>query len=284
MPGGPAPPRRSGLIVRRLILPLFLISAAGYGLAGSFIQTSPTTVEMSLGAGRVKKGRITVFNPRPTETLVDVQVVDGWKQQTGQSTLPPDRWFDLKIPKNFVLPPHGQRTLKYRVKAPADFQGETMAYIYFRLPADRKAGGVGIQLGYAVPFYMAVRGTEKIALKLEKLASYPLADGGRRFGVTLSSEGNVHVRPRIEVVVLSEEGLELERTSLEHGPPIYPGRTREIYGKWEGAGPAPGRYRARVDVSFTPLGGETRTLSGDYDLMIGTNGPVFSPREGLATP
>lgn len=264
--------------MRRFLLSMVILAEAGRCLAGSFIQTSPTTVEMSLAAGRVKKGRITVFNPRPTETLVDVSVVDGWKQQTGQSALAPDLWFDLKIKKTFVLPPNGQRVLKYRVKVPSDFKGETMAFVYFRLPPDRKGGGVGIQLGYAVPFYMAVRGTEELSLTLDKLAAYPLGDGGWRYGATLSSKGNVHVRPRVEVTLFNEDGLELDRTALEHGPPIYPGRTRELYGKCALGDRTPGRYKARVDVTFAPLGGKDQSLRGDFDLVIGANGPVFTPR------
>lgn len=270
--------------MHRTILALYLVVAAVPGFAGSFIQANPTTVEMSLAPGRVKKGRITVINPRPNETLVEVQVLDGWKQQTGLSTIPPESWFFLKIPKHFVLPPNGQRSLKYRIRAPQDFTGETMAFVYFRLPPDRTKGGMGIQMGYAVPFYMAVRGTEQLTLKLEKLASYPLPGGERRYGVTLGAEGNVHVRPRIQVVLFNEDGLELERTPLEFGPPIYPGRSREIYGKWNYSARAPGRYRARVEVSFAPLGGESRTLAGDYDLTIGVAGPVFAPRDGNATP
>lgn len=283
-PGGDHAPRRSGVIVRRLF-PLFLLTiGAVSGFAGSFIQTNPTTVEMSLGAGRAKKGRITVFNPRSTETTIEVSVVDGWKQQTGKSTLSPDQWFHLKLPKQFVVPANGQRSLRYRVRAPADFQGETMAFVYFRLPPDRKGGGVGIQLGYAVPFYMAVRGTEKLTMKLDKLSAYPLGGGGWRYGVTLSSDGNVHVRPRIEVTLFNEDGLELDRTPLEHGPPIYPGRSREIYGKCALGDRAPGRYKARVDVNFAPLGGGNQTLRGEYDLLIGPAGPVFSPSAGVTKP
>jgi len=261
---------------RASIIAGFLLTAVGG--AASFIQVTPATVEMSVAPGRVKKGRIVVRNPRPVASLVQVELADGWAQETGQASLPHSEWFSLRVPKNFVIPAHGERVLKYRIKCPPQFSGETMAYVFFRLPPETARGGMSIQMGHAIPFYLSARGSERVELSITELAGRRAPQGALDLTVTLASEGNVHVRPRGEFTVLNHEGLELEKIPLAYGPPIFPGKTKQFYGKSEGARWSPGRYTLRVDVSYGALGQTPRTLVGEIRVRVTPDGDVLPDR------
>lgn len=262
--------------MRRVMTIGGLLLATVAGAWGSFVQVSPATVEMSVTPGRAKKGRIVVRNPRPVESLIEVEVADGWRQETGQPSLPPAEWFSIRIPRNFVIPANGERSLKYTVKVPPGFQGETMAYVFFRLPPTAARGGMNIQMGHAIPFYMSARGTENVELTIKELSGRRSPNGSLDFTVSLESQGNVHVRPKGNFTVFNHEGLELEKAPLAYGSPVFPGKIKQFFGKSEGVRWSPGRYTLRVDIFYAPLGQTPRSLSGESRLRIDSDGNVLA--------
>jgi hypothetical protein len=278
--GGHCPPARGGFQMRRAMTIGGLLLATVAGAWGSFVQVSPATVEMSVTPGRAKKGRIVVRNPRPVESLIEVEVTDGWRQETGQPSLPPGEWFSIRVPKNFVIPANGERSLKYTVRVPPGFQGETMAYVFFRLPPAAARGGMNIQMGHAIPFYLSARGTERVELSLKELLARRLPDNGLEMTVALASTGNVHVRPKGDLTIHNRDGLEIEKLTLAYGPPIFPGNTKQFFAKSElRRWGAPGDYRVHADIQYQTLGGAPQTLSADFDLLIAADGVSIRVRE-----
>jgi uncharacterized membrane protein len=139
----------------------FALGICSEARANSFLEVSPSMVELTVLPGETRKGKITVRNPGDTEVLVSVDSRDGWKEQSGRSSLPPSLWLTLKIPKKLVLKPKSEKSISYKVKMPMDFSGETMAFVFFSGPSSGGGKALGIQLRQGIPIYVGVKGTEK---------------------------------------------------------------------------------------------------------------------------
>ncbi|MBL0059212.1 MAG: hypothetical protein IPP35_08925 [Elusimicrobia bacterium] len=260
------------------IIGSFLLLAP-LGRASSFVAVSPSVIEFSLAPGKKAKGRIQIQNPLSEPAVITVSVSDGWRQETGSSTLPPEKWLKFKIPKNLILPPLGKTTLFYRVHVPKDFTGETMAHLMFRMPPQKQnQAGMSIQMGHAIPLYLIARGHEKVDLSFSKISASSLENHGLEFIVTLISTGNVHVRPRGDILLSNADGLELERIAIENGPPILPNTTKQFFARSRLNRWVPGNYQAHLDLSYRIIGAELKTLSGDFEVGITSAGIRVVPQ------
>jgi P pilus assembly chaperone PapD len=108
----------------------------GARAAGSFVQVTPSLVEIALVPGKSYSGILSVCNTKSERFTVQVEVSEGWVTETGRPGLPTERWLTLRVPATFTLNPGQTRRIRYRAKAPKDFVGETLAHVFFSFPAE----------------------------------------------------------------------------------------------------------------------------------------------------
>lgn len=91
-----------------------LIAWAIPARSATFLEVTPSVVELVGLPGETLKGQLTVKNAGDTQVLVSVDSRDGWKEQSGTAGLPLADWLFLKNTKKFVLAPKGERKLPDR--------------------------------------------------------------------------------------------------------------------------------------------------------------------------
>ncbi len=262
-----------------LVAFVLVLGFAGPVLAGSFLDIRPGVVELSSPPGRVVKGHFVVNNSADAEVQFDVKVEDGWAQQVGEpSSIPPDQWFFIKIPKKRVIHPNRSKKIPYRIQVPSQLTGEVLVLVFFSgLPQKGPTESVGLRFRHGIPVYLSARGTEKVVLSVLKARGQFAEKGDLAISVSLASEGNAHVRPRGEWVVSDFFGQEVDRLPLDYGRPIFPGSTRDYLARSKRTGSwAPGSYKAKLSVTYGELWGPVQTFEKTFDLQVTENKLVFS--------
>jgi len=248
---------KGGVMLRRVLLGLVVMFAAVYYTPQAHAFTvSPGVIEVSLEPGERSSGRYTVNNPTDKHITIKMSVED-WS--SGQYDREVDKgekdslgWLALK-PNEIKLEPHGSKIVNYEAILPDGAQGEYSAMIYFSAPPEASNGGVAIATRIGNGFYAIAKGTEEINGVIDDIVILNTAPF--RMDVTISNEGNVHVRPRGEVVIW-RKGLFLSDSEkapvkIPFNKPGFPVRPTQNY-----------IYEVRAKNQFEP---------GKYELELRIN-------------
>lgn len=248
---------------------LFL-AMAGILPAGTFLDIRPGVVELSAPAGQTINGHFLISNSAPESLHYIIKVEDGWAQQVGgPSSVSPEEWFFLKLPKNKIIRPNRAKKIPYRIKVPSQLNGEVLALVFFSAPPQAGSGqSVGIQFRHGIPVYLSAKGTEEATLSVKRSMAGFTPEGSLRFSVNLVLEGNAHVRPRGEWVMTDFFGQEIERIPLDYGMPIFPGAGRDYTARSKLDRWASGPYKALLTVTYGELWGAPRRFEKAYAMQV----------------
>lgn len=253
----------------RVLWAIPILWAAGLAQAGGFLEIRPSVVEISATSGKTVKGFLTLRNPRDKPIRIIMEVVDGWVQQIGKpSPVPPSEWLSIKIPKKLVLQPNAEKRIRYKILVPSHLEGEALALVFFSGPPEGGAGNMGIQLRHGIPLYLSAKGTERVELVSSEEKGIMPTPGGLELVITLTSNGNTHVRPRGEWVITDFFGSETERISLAFGTPVFPGAQQQFFARSKRLDWAPGKYTAQLTVTYGDSIGPLQTLKKTFSLDV----------------
>jgi hypothetical protein len=247
-----------------------ILGMAGTLPAGSFLDIQPGMVELSVPAGQTIKGHFLIANPNPEPLQYNIEVEDGWLQQVGKpSSVAPQEWFFLKIPKKRTIRPNGNKKIPYRIKAPSQLNGEVLVLVFYSAPPEPgPSQSVGIQYRHGIPVYLSAKGTEKGTLSVKKSMASFTPEGGVTISVNLGLEGNAHVRPRGEWIITDFFGQEVERIPLDYGMPIFPGAGRDYTARSRRGRWVPGSYKALLSVTYGEQWGALQTFEKTFGLQV----------------
>lgn len=247
---------------------------------GSFLDVTPGFLEISAEPGRMVRGSFKVLNSRDEKVAVSIEVKDGWMEQRGRpSPVPPDEWLSLKIPTKLVLRPGGSKAIPYKIVVPQNLAGEAMALIFFSVPGNQTSGQpMNILLRHGIPIYLSAKGTEQAELSvLHAQATVPLT-GGLELAITLSCDGNTHVRPRGDLRITDTFNQEVETLPLEYGAPVFPGGRGKYHARARRTDWATGHYKALLTVTYGDTFGPLKTLQKSFLLNV-SEGKVVMTEE-----
>lgn len=230
-------------------MPLLVLAAhAAAGGGGLFVN--PLRVEIVAPPGAVYEGRIELRNDGavPMRVAAELRV----EHPAGDDA----EWITTGSEPG-VISPDMQRSVGYRIVVPREARGELRARISFWEDAEA-VGDEPLQVvpRIAVPIYVAVKGTEERAARIE--AVRVVSADPWRAEVVVRNLGNVHIRPRGELKLRDGPGGRVVATMPvnEWGYPVLPGRAVELGAGGDGSGLAPGSYVAETILRFD--GEETR--------------------------
>lgn len=246
------------------------LGMAGILPAGSFLDIRPGIVELSAPAGQTVKGHFLISNSTPEWLHYFIKVEDGWAQQVGHpSSIAPEEWLFLKLPKNKVIRPSRDKKIPYRIQVPSQLNGEVLALVYFSAPPEAgPSPSVGIQFRHGIPVYLSAKGTEKATLSVKRTLAGFTSEGNLTISVNLGLEGNTHVRPRGEWVMTDFFGQEIERMPLDYGMPIFPGAGRDYSARSKRDRWASGPYKAVLSVTYGELWGTPQIFEKAFALQV----------------
>lgn len=216
----------------RILAGVFALVLALPAAASTFLEVTPSVVELSVAPGQETKGEMSVRNPGDTETLVEIDFRDSWAERTGQPGLDPKLWLTLDFPKPFVLKPGQSKRVKYAVNPPADFTGEAMAMVGFSGPTRSEPNQpANVQFRLGVPIYIITQGSDKPALSIKTFGASGKAEGPMEFFIEVKNDGNVHLRPAGRVDVTDKTGKKVFEAEFAFGMPVFPGQTQRYFAK-----------------------------------------------------
>ena len=225
-----------------LVFSLCLLLAAAKSEAG--FGFDPNIVETSAKPGVPHTGSISIRNSSDRSLDVRVQVENWLKRRVQDSELvdiEPDEW--LSIPSSFSIGANETKEVEYEINLPADLEGQLVAMAFFSEAPD-DSGGVTIRTRYGVCIYAAAKGTEELHVDLGS----PRVFEGKRFRITLTNQGNVHLRPEGKVIATDGNGNTYE-ARLRAGSPVHPGQDHSYLAVFDDYLPE-GDYIAQAVISY----------------------------------
>jgi len=229
------------------ILVLFVV-ATGPAFAG--IGVTPTRQEIRLEPGEESQGSYVVYNGADKPVLVKVSCED-WFKLAKNRQINVTSWLEVE-PKEFTLAGHERKEVTYRVKLPEEAVGELVAMIYFGAESTESSM---IHTKFGVSLYVRAKGTDFVEGKITDLSIrqvLPDEPSGPYVQtiVTVTNDGNVHLRPRIRTVVNDKKGSTIADISFPYGWPVYPGHSYPYCGYAMKKELEPGKYIVTATVDY----------------------------------
>ena len=250
----------------------FSLMAFVGNVQADFMGVSPGVIELSVRPGGTAKGKITVTNNGSTPVLLLVE-----SERGGMTGLPilTEEWLRLKFSNKWVVPPHGKKRVGYRVRVPKDLNGEVSAVVFISGGESSAplvgGGGVTMKMRQGITIYLSARGSERAVLSVADFKGAK-RDNGMEFRLNLTVEGNVHVRPKGDILITDQTGAEIERVSVDSGSPVFPGAPPRFFYA-QGATPLlPGTYSALLTLTYGESWGPPLTLEKKYILDVTETG------------
>lgn len=256
-----------------------LIAAAFMVLSGASLGAQPllefglTPPEMELAPapGGTASGVLVVYNKSPRRVRFRVTLEDIYIRPSGAIDVlkPASTTWSVSAmsrvqPAEFDLDPDRQMPVRVSVTVPGDARGGRYGAIVVAPAPVLQATGVRGTISVIVPKLAAkllvpIRGTEVVQGELvDMLAAARLDGAGADIKAVFRNTGNVHVRTRGELTLLTRTGLSLGKMALDDAT-VLPGGVREFRVAW--TKPLdPGTYTVKITFDFggsVLLAGET---------------------------
>ncbi len=194
------------------------------------IMVAPSHIEVYGEKGALREGYFTVFNNGDKEAGITINLRK-WKYTKGNDDLKVSDWLKVE-PIDFIIPPHSKKFVKYSVTIPENLYGEMSAMVGFRL---KGKGSIVQQISIAL--YVRCIETSIIKGEIESVSfvtNYPLMynKSESRFyilKIKLKNLGNVHLRPKGDVVIKDREGNIVSNLKIRYGGVVFPGKEKFYY-------------------------------------------------------
>lgn len=221
-------------VVLAVIGPLTLpVSAA--------VSVSPVTVELTGLPGDTGAGSWRIGNTGGEPVDVAVSAIRYSDYITGNSLAPAPAWLSFS-PDSLALAPGQRSAVHWSLCVPDSLAGEELVMVFF---AEQPRGGGGVQGRIGTAFYLGAAGTLQPALTLQTCRAVRDAQGTLRFHLVIKNEGNVHLRPRGEFLIVDSAGIRVGAAPLEMGLPVLPRNTEMFTTKPVTPRLSPGDYTVR---------------------------------------
>lgn len=173
-------------------------------------------MELRVPAGGQAGGSFTVSNETAGPILVVVEAEA--LTPKGYAPVEPAAWLQLQ-PSSVILQAGESAKVAYAVRVPHDAVGELASEVVFVQHIGTERGGVQVRMGMAL--YVAVAGTERLALSIEQMALHASKDGAQA-QLRIANHGNIHCRPEGMVSLVNANGQPVAQGRLNRGMPIHP--------------------------------------------------------------
>ncbi|MBI2870467.1 MAG: hypothetical protein HYY14_02025 [Candidatus Omnitrophica bacterium] len=249
-------------------LGLIFLSCAQPALA---MKVAPAVVEMYIPPGGEYEGEFEVTNTADAAVVIQASFEDEseWERALvgeGRDAGALKAWLTLKQVE-IALRPGESGKLAYKVAVPKEgVQAELKGHVFFEQRAlEEGEGAVSVvaRIGNAV--YCIIRGTEDIRAKVTEFSFQP---DSQVFRVAIQNEGNVHIRPKGELVITPAGEVGAEGAVVvpvnERGHPLMYQESAPFTIRLDKPLP-PGKYHAKVELVF---GNPVVILKEEMDLTV----------------
>ena len=209
------------------------------------LQVMPSYQIFELEKGKKESGQVTITNTEQEEIQV-TPTTKNWFVLPANKQFKSEDWLST-TEKKFVLQPGESKVIHFTASAPKKAVGELVGMVSLRT---RSASRGTIEFVMSVAVYVAVKGTEKLDVRLSAFTVTPSTDGVSA-GVLLQNTGNVHIRPRGMLKVFNEQSEPLAFFELGKGQPVFPGNTGSFMKSLKEFQLAPGRYVTEIKITDT---------------------------------
>ena len=240
------------------------------GLAYAGIGVKPTITEITVPAARATKGILVVVNSDEETLHVTVEPEDWLKKRTGKDSIPVGDWLTIES-MEFDIEPEEVKRIGYTISPPAGYEGELIAMIFFAASVPME-GAFGITSRFGVSIYAAIEETIILACNIDNIAAKK-DQKGIIFSMDLENQGNVHLRPAGNILILAEDGTEYN-VLIKRGFPVYPGSELNYSIRWNKIDVPPGRYEATMKVDVGKLHNRDKILERKVSFVVGEDGEI----------
>lgn len=261
-------------ILKIILISVILLSTFNYAFAA--ISVEPPLIEISSQAGEVVSGELMVHNYSNQDLKIKAETEYFFKPpKLNDKDLDLNSWLRVE-PKDFMLKASEVKKVNYLIKLPKGFRGETLAQVYFSSDDDlNEKDKVTVKARFGVGLYVAAKNTEILRARISKIDVLS-KDNEINYVVEVENLGNVHLRPKGEIIVQDFKGVEIQRLNTQYGWPVFPKCKYTYDTKWQNVNFTEGKYRAKAIIEYTNPYNQTivKRLSGQIVFTISKDGRV----------
>lgn len=251
-------------------------------LSGEGLTISPPVTETNLKPGEKITKIIRVTNP--TNNLVEVypRVMDfrakgeggepafyDSSDETAKFSL--SKWIIFNQPK-IALTPEQVIEFKYDINVPTTAEpGGHYGVLFFATDPPKNDGdenkvSLGSMIGSLVLVKVPGAITEKGLLENFSVDKYFNLDNNITLTTKISNLGNIHFKPRGEIVIKNAVGREVDRITFnEQGGNVLPDSIRKFENKWKSSKKLAGLYKADIHIIY---GDSEKTLNKSVNFIV----------------
>ena len=243
-----------GKTILWLVLGLSFISYRSY--AG--IGIDPVQVEIQAEKGTENNGNFKIYNTGEKPVKVTTRFED-WLHLG----IEPSSWLNFE-PRECIIEPSSFQEVRYTINIPIVSTGEFMAMAYFcSVEADSNIGA-----DFGIPIYATVKGTEVLDTEVVEIQSEYVNEKGISGNVTLKNNGNVHIRPYVNMHILNEGGKSEAYFGAQFGRPVHVGKDRKFAFAKEDLNLVPGKYKLIATADYGSLYKSDKKAVKEVELIV----------------
>lgn len=255
--------------MKKIILLLILILLPKLSWAA---EVQPAKLELKAPEGKTYNGVLTIVNHKNYDMDI-ILSSSSYRYVFTKNTIFPDdkaklpscqNWIKFEQDKYEVGPGESLR-VNYSIIVPEKIGGEYLASILVdekevstpeitQKPKkqDMPAGRVKIAVTQrlTIPVYLIIEGTEKLAAEIKdfKLIKDNQEQNIVEFQAKLKNTGNIHIRPKGNLIIMNSKGKIVKNISSGEILPIFSGYAQIIPLWWKD--PSPGEYTAVITIDL----------------------------------
>lgn len=218
-----------------VITSLFILAMAVVPTAEAGLSISPARQEIWMASGESKTIEYTVKNTAKKPVTV-VVYYDDWSKLPENEAIDAKDWLHLETRK-ILLGTDEEKKIKVTIVTPENAIGELVAMVTFEPRAEQMPM---VSASYGSTVYLVVKGTERKQAEIGDIKVLRTAKNTIFAAVKVKNTGNIHIRPRIRLILEDKYGIE-KYMDMPYGKPVYGKKefiyTKEVSGKFleEGA-------------------------------------------------
>ncbi|MDD5457632.1 MAG: hypothetical protein PHV30_11470 [Candidatus Margulisbacteria bacterium] len=198
------------------LLLFVLLSAVIYGFS-----SYPSRFEVVETANTVVTYSLTLINNTKTDETITLELFSWEAAGDNDMVLLPitENWINIPVKEHF-LSADSQKKIDIVLDVP-NIKGEKKAQIFVAAKEQKSF----FNISKSVPFYLVIKNTEVIDLDLKSF-NIKISSDQILFDVELENKGNIHLRPRLELELLHENG-NISWLMILDDLPVFPNSFRQ---------------------------------------------------------
>ncbi|MDX9702900.1 MAG: hypothetical protein RBU23_07635 [Candidatus Auribacterota bacterium] len=213
--------------------------------ANAKLSISPVRIENSLPAGKSFEGYYILSNLGDNTISVEISLTTSDNKNTD--------WINFN--SNLVtVEPKSKAEAKFTIHIPESASGVLIARInFYEKPVD--TSGSPITFTISSPIYISIKGTEIYKANIQNISI--LNSPKTSFLINIANTGNVHIRPKGNIVIqkteppVPEYAEEYKIIFNQSQSVVLPGATRDLIGSFDDQINLPdGSYKASINIEY----------------------------------